>query len=224
VTPNTTFNDRPWYGELLDTLVRSNEPASRTYRYMARLLEREFGADSAGRALALLEVDDERSAVESTLMLAHSLHAELDVEVLLVDTRLKQKGRGLSAQLGLLGSPGFAELISGAATSIAKCVVPTRLPGVYLLPCGVAPPSGMQDRRALLSLVSEARGRFRWVLLQVGSVLSDTRYLLTAMQADAVFAVATEQKTRMTDLERCDELLRDNGVGGLRVVLVGERR
>lgn len=224
MTRDKALNDRPWYGELLDALVRSNEPASRTYRYMARLLEREFDTDRAGRALALLEVDDERSALDATLMLAHSLQAELDVEVLLVDTRLKQQGRGLSAQLGLLGCPGFAELISGVATGFAEFVVPTKVPRVHLLPCGGAPSSGMQDRRALQGLVAEARSRYRWVLLQVGSILSDTRYLLTAAQADAVFAVATEQQTRMVDLERCDELLRDNGAGGLRVVLVGERR
>jgi hypothetical protein len=214
----------PWYGALLDSLIRHPDPASRSYRYMARLLEREFGSRAGGQLLALTDVDGDGVAQEAALMLAHCLQSELDADVLVVDARLKAQARGLSAQFGALGKPGFAELIEGVSSvALADCRLPTVVPRVQLLPCGAVPTGGAIDRERLFKVLAECRATHRWVLLLLDSLLADTRHLLVATQADAVFGIAIEDRTLMREVEAIDALLRDNGAGGLRVVLAAGR-
>lgn len=214
----------PWYGALLDSLIRHPDPASRSYRYMARLLEREFGNRDGGQLLALTDVDGDGVAQEAALMLAHCLQSELDADVLVVDARLKSQARGLSAQFGALGKPGFAEMIEGVASAgLDACRLPTAVPRVQLLPCGAVPTSGAIDRERLVQVLAECRAAHRWVLLLLDSLLADTRHLLVATQADVVFGIAVEDRTLMRDIDACDALLRDNGAGGLRVVLAAGR-
>jgi hypothetical protein len=213
----------PWYGQLLDSLIRHPDPASRSYRYMARLLEREF-AGAGGHLLALTAIDGDAVAQEAALMLANCLQSELDAEVLIVDARLKSQGQGLSAQLGMLGKPGFAELLDGVGSlDVAACRLPTAVPRVSMLPCGAVPTAGALDRERIAVVLGECRTAHRWVLLLLDSLLADTRHLLLATQADAVFGVAVEDRTLRRDLDACDTLLRDNGAAGLRVVLAAGR-
>jgi hypothetical protein len=187
---------------------------------MARLLDREFAGRDTGHLLALSAVDGDGFAQEAALMLAHCLQSELDADVLIIDARLKSQGRSLSAQLGALGKPGFAELIDSVASiDMSSCRLSTAVPRVTLLPCGAVPTGGALDRERLVAVLGECRAAYRWTLLLLDSVLADTRHLLLATQADAVFGIAIEDRTLQRDLEACDLLLRDNGAAGLRVVL-----
>jgi hypothetical protein len=59
------------------------------------------------------------------------------------------------------------------------------------------------------------------VLVQVGSVLRDTRNLVTAAGTDAIFVFVAENRTFMKTLDDCRKLLLANGVSDVRVVITG---
>jgi hypothetical protein len=75
------------------------------------------------------------------------------------------------------------------------------------------------DRTRLRELFAAAKVRYDRVLVQVGSVQRDTRNLLTAAEADGVFLIAHENRTLMSTLDHCRQLLESNGVSDVRVVL-----
>src|SRR5688572_10807087 len=100
-----------WYGKLRDIVLRSPEPASRSYRYMSRRIEREFPVSDNGICLAFTSSGSDRTTTEALLMLAYCLRTELDSRVLIVDARLRDADTGLTGRLGLLEARGFAEIV-----------------------------------------------------------------------------------------------------------------
>ena len=73
-------------------------------------------------------------------------------------------------------------------------------------------------------LFEAARARYPYVLVQVGSVLRDTRSVVTVGQADATFLLASENRTFMRVLDESRQLLQSNGVADVRVVVAGAGR
>jgi Mrp family chromosome partitioning ATPase len=213
---------RPWYDALLEALVRHREPASRSYRYMSRLIERSFDASQGGVCLAFSATDGDRPVAAAMLLLAHCLQSELDCRVLLVDARLREPQQGLTGRLGLGGAEGCAELLRKGVEGLESVIRPTAVQHVDFLPAGLAQLDAAVEREAVSSLLAAARQRYRFVLVQIGSVLLDTRNVVVASQADAVFLLAHENATLMKSLQRCHEVLGDNGVTDVRVVLTSQ--
>lgn len=212
-----------WYERLRGIVLRNPEPASRTYRYMSRLIEREFAREGSGVCLAFSSTDDDKASTDALLMLAYCLRSELDSRVLVIDARLKEQARGITGRLGLLQAPGFAEIIQEGFAGNEALVVPTRVSNVDVLPSG--DPRGVGtvavDRERLGRLLEATRQRYDHVLLQLGSVLRDTRNVVTAAQCDAVFLVVEENRTFMQSLDDCRRQLLDNGIEDVRVIVTG---
>jgi Mrp family chromosome partitioning ATPase len=75
----------------------------------------------------------------------------------------------------------------------------------------------------LAALLEWARSGYGHVLLQVGSVLDDTRNLVTATQADAVLLLAREHRTTLSALQESSDVLRENGARSVAALLVKAR-
>ena len=212
-----------WYERVRGIVLRDAEPASRAYRFMARLIEREFPRNGRGACLALASPDSDRLGADALLMLAYCLRSELDSRVLLVDTRLKARAEGLTGRLDLLGATGFAEVLSGGLGARDDWFLATRVERVDVLPAGDPADRGAvsMDRARLTELLAAARDRYDHVLLQLGSPVRDTRVIMPALEADAVFLLAEENRTFMKGLDDCRKVLRDNGVADVRVVVTG---
>ena len=212
-----------WFRGIREVLLRGAEPASIAYRRMARLIDREFGTQGeAGACLAFASPDSDDAGAGALLMLAYCLRTELEARVLLIDARLKDKEGGLSGRLGLAGSPGFAEVIAGGIEGREQLIAGTAVSGVDILPAG--DPDGRatpMDHDNLRRLVAAARSRYRYVLLQVSSPLRDTRAVLTALEARAVFLIVEENRTFVSALDECRKVLVDNGAPDVRVVVAG---
>jgi len=215
-----------WVERLRGIVLRSPEPASRSFRYMSRLIERDFPAGERGRCLAFSGTDSDALSTDALLMLAYCLRSELESRVLLVDARLRAREEGLTGRLGLLDVPGFADVMAGGAAAVEALVHPTAVGGVDFLPAGGAGGSGAvpADREMLAKLFEAARARYPYVLVQVGSVLRDTRSVVTVGQADATFLLASENRTFMRVLDESRQLLQSNGVADVRVVVAGAGR
>ena len=203
--------------------MRDAEPASIAFRRMARLIDREFGArEEAGACLAFASPDSDDTGAGALLLLAYCLRSELEARVLLVDARLKDKAGGLSGRLGLATSPGFAEIVAGGFEGREDLIAGTAVSGVDFLPAG--DPDGRAtplDHDNLRRLVAAARSRYDYVLVQVSSPLRDTRAVLTALEAGAVFLIAEENRTFLSALDECRKVLLDNGAPDVRVVVAG---
>lgn len=212
-----------WYDRLSSIVLRNSEPASRSYRYMARLIELEFPVGERGVCLAFSSSDSDTLSTDAMLMLAYCLQSELEGRVLLVDARLRDREDGLTGRLGLLEASGFAEIMAGEAAAPDAFALPTAVPGVDILPCGKAG-AAPADRERLGRLLDEVRTRYSHVLVQVGSVLKDTRSVVIVAQADATFLIARENRTFMRSLDDSRELLVRNGVKDVRVVVSGRGR
>ncbi len=211
---------RSWYGGLRDAVLKGREPASRTYRYLARLLERDFDTSAGGNCLAFFSLDDDRIAADTVLLLAYCLRSELDSRVLLIDARVRELELGLSGRLRLASAPGLLDLLGNDADAGRDLIQHTAQEGVDILPAGKG--DGSIDRERLQALLQSLKSRYQHVLMQTGPVAADTRYLGAAAQADAVFVVVQEHQTLMRSISDCQNLMHNNGIADVRVILAGE--
>jgi Mrp family chromosome partitioning ATPase len=191
---------------------------------MSRLIEREFGhAKGSGVCLAFSSPDSDKVTANAILMLAYSLQSELGSKVLILDARLKNQAEGVTGRLGLLNAPGFAEVMRAGYAGNQPVLRHTRVPNVDVLPAGSAR-SGMamsMNPQGFRRLLEAAKARYDHVLVQVGSVLNDTRNLTAAAAVGSVFLFVEENKTLMKALDDSRKLLLSNGVTDVRVVVTG---
>jgi hypothetical protein len=209
-----------WYRRLRG-IVRGKEPASRSFRYVSRLIEREFPASESGVCLAFTSSDSDQATTDALLMLAYCLRNELDSRVLVIDARFRDTASGLSGRLGLLDAPGFVEVLRDGFESNASLIHSTAVAGVDVLPAGGARGGGSTpvDRDKLRGLLDAVMARYDHVLVGVGSVMHDTRHIQTVAEADAVFLLARENKTFLKSLDDCRKQLQSSGVADVRVLV-----
>lgn len=214
----------PWYEGLLDAVLKEREPASRSYRYLSRLIEREYPTQAGGVALAFCSPDDDALSSTVLLMLAYCLQSELGSSVLLVDARAKDGGGGLSRRLALDAQAGYAELLADGPANFDQMRQPSGIDRVAVLPRGAQDGAPLVvQRQHLAALLAQARARHDYVLVQLGSVISDTRNLVTATHADAVLLLAHEDRTLLRTLDAAQQLLHDNGVADVRAIIAAKK-
>lgn len=199
------------------------DPSLRTYRYLSRTIAREYPRGARGVSLAFCCPDDDALTTNALLLQAYGLQAELDSAVLVIDARVVERGGGLTHCLAMGDRPGYAEVLEHGTADVATLVQASAVPGIDVLPMGTA--AGATTRMAnlqqnLATLLAWASEGYGHVLLQVGSVLEDTRNLVTAAEADAVLLVASEHHTMMAALQESADVLRENGVRDIRTLLV----
>ena len=197
--------------------------ASRDLRFLSRTIAREYPAASAqhGVVLAFSCPDEDALCADFMLLQADALCSELESTVLLVDARGSRHGGGITERLGLGGLPGVSDTIAAGPGAPAPPLCATGAPGVFVLPAGGGPAVGTSSfELGLASLLTWARPRYRHVLLQVGSVVADTRDLVAALQADGIVLVAREHRTMVSALDEASAVLRENGARDVSAVLV----
>ncbi len=214
-----------WVDRVRGIVLKDAEPASRAYRYMARLIDQDFSAEGGGVCLAFASTDNDKVSTDALLMLAYCLRSELKSRVLLIDARLKEQSSGITGRLGLLGMPGFAEVLLDQSGNSESMVCESSVPDVDVLPAGDPAGTGRtpMDLEKLRQFLGLARTLYDHVLVQIGSPLRDTRALMTAGETQAVFLIAEENRTFMKTLDNCRNVLLINGIKDVRVVVAGGR-
>jgi MinD-like ATPase involved in chromosome partitioning or flagellar assembly len=218
--------DANWLSRLKGLTLKSREPASRSYRFMSRLIEREYAVQPGhGLCFALTSPDSERLSTDALLMLAYAAQSELDCRVLVIDARPGAPQDGLTARLGLAQRPGLSEALASGTNNASQSIHPTAVPNIDAMPAGLARvASGGMDRDKLAAMIADLKTRYGQILLLTGSVQADTRSLAVVASADAVFLLAQENRTLFRALDDCQTTLLKNGVKDVRVVMVGEVR
>jgi MinD-like ATPase involved in chromosome partitioning or flagellar assembly len=156
-------------------------------------------------------------------MLAFCLQSELETKVLIVDARLKLPFEGVTGRLGFQNAPGFADVLRVGFKGSNGLIRATPIANVSFLPAGLTwqGSPAVIDRPRLSELFDALRNEFDFVLVQLGSVLADTRTLITAEEANTVFIVAEENRTYLKSLDECFRVLVNHGVRDVRTVVTG---
>lgn len=207
-----------WVDRLLQ-FVEPREPASRSYRYLARRIEQDLAHKGTTRLLAFTSPDAAELTTDALLMFACSLQDELGCRVLLVDATFRKEG--LSGRLGCAAAPGLMDLLYSGRYQPDDLIQPTAKRDISVLPAGGAPQDGFLplNPERIQPLLTTLSGRFDYILIQHGSILKDTRYLLFAKLVDLIVLLVEEGGTLVTELESCQKLFRSHGLGNVRLVL-----
>lgn len=139
--------------------------------------------------------------------------------VLVVDGRLSAVGAGTASRA--VSSPGLSEVISGAVESTGA-IVQTKVNNFFLMPWGnirgteaVALAASPQARNSFASL----QEHFRYVCIDVGSILSSPLGLLLSSYSSGVVLSLAAGISRRDEMERVRKELKAAGLRLLGVVL-----
>lgn len=206
--------------EKLMKLIGPKGPASRSYRYLARKIEEDLPGRSKGRTLIFTSPGSADLVSDTLMMFSYFLQDELDCNVLIIDGTFRKDG--LSKRLMHEESAGLMDLVYGNGTLATDDLIkPTDKNNIFLLPLGNTPKTRFSspNPEKLKSLLRQFESRFDYVLIQQGSILRDTRYLLFTALADRIFLLVEEGETLVSELEECQRLFREYRLSNVRLIM-----
>jgi polysaccharide biosynthesis transport protein len=193
--------------------------ASLSYRFLARQIDNDLPHRDGGRTILLSSSVPAAASNEAMLMFSHALAEELGARVLLVDGTFGAEG--VASSLGHDGAPGLMDLIYDRAPVSIDAVLSTPRLNISVLPAGrprIGRPHPIEADR-IARIYEQLRDRFDYVLVQQGSIIADTRYLVCAAKADLILMLVEEGVTLVDELDRCLDVFRGHQISGVRLVL-----
>ena len=153
-------------------------------------------SDRQLRTMVVTSAHPREGKTTTTVNLAITL-AQLGSRVLLIDADMRKPR--VAELLKVPASPGGAGLstcLTGQFT-LDQSVVATAVPNVFLVPCGPIPPNPPEllSSKAMRQLLSDAREKFDFVMLDSPPLLMVSDGRILASQADGVILVAHGAQT-----------------------------
>ena len=157
-------------------------------------------------------------------MFAHSLDKELDNRVLIVDATLRKEG--ISTRTGHGALPGLVDLLFGGDAetqdlSVDELIQPTAFSNISILPAGTVRISDSTTLTGprIASLLENLRSKYDYIIIQSGSILDDSRYLLFPPLVDVVILLANEGEDLIDELDACQRKLKAQSSVDVRLLL-----
>ena len=149
--------------------------------------------------------------------------AQSGKRVLLIDTDMR-KGY-LDRLFGLTPEFGLSDILNGKATP-AKAVQETGIENLHLISSGSYPsnPSELLMDKRFNELLTHARQRYDYVILDTPPVLAVTDAVIIGQHAGTVLMISRYAHTRVRELEASVERLKQNHINIKGVVLNGMKR
>lgn len=207
-----------WLNRLFQ-LPGSKNPASRSYRYLARQIESDLEKCRTSRKIIFTSPDSLEYCNETLLMFAYFLQNELSCKVLIVDATFRRDG--VSAYLQQNGAAGFSDVLYDEQYELDSLVQATQKEKIFLLPAGQPAYNGTTPVKLgkVKQLLNDVNGKFDYVLIQQGSILDDTRYLLMAPLADLILLLVEEGYTLIDKLHACQNTFHAYQIPNVRLVM-----
>ncbi|MEC3947381.1 hypothetical protein [Sphingobium sp. HWE2-09] len=184
------------------------EPASRSYRYLARRI-------GSARTVLLSPLCNTDVANDTLLLLAAMLQDERGGRLLLIDATLG--GDGIGSLLGAHGKPGLSDIRPRDPWSAVETMRLLARPNMILLGAGQHPATGRPDHlAAMLPFLAE---RFDHILIQQRGIMADSRNLALAARAELVWTLAEEGRSPMPRLAQARDAFRANGLPDVGLIL-----
>jgi len=215
--------NKPAFSEFipfLKSFSKGREPATRSFRYLARLIEADFQHKENGTSIVLTSPEQLQFTTDALLMLGFSLQKELDGKVLIIDSTLRDDG--ISTRLGNKNHPGFIELLENNPSQLDRYTVETALSNIKLLPSGKLSdnPTFNVNRGKLKQLLEVSIEKYDYVLMEQGSILKDTRYLMANEFVDVSFILVRENSTLLSSHDDFKKLFNNYQISNFRVILI----
>jgi protein-tyrosine kinase len=162
-----------------------------------------------GRQARLVVISSTRSCEGKSfaaLNLAASIAEGAHRPVILVDT--ERGAASLTAQLGLRGVPGFAQLHDMGDPGPTRLLRRTEIPGLFVLPHGTAEPSGTKGSAMAAALLHLA-GRLpdHLILVDTPACLESSIAGLLAAAAGQIALVVEAERTKRAEVEAALDIL-----------------
>src|SRR5262249_49763588 len=153
----------------------------------------------------------------------HAMVAELGSRILVVDGSLGDAV--VSALLGHACDAGLIDFIHDYDRSVMDLIKATARQNICILPAGRPRSGDLQPIEAsrVVSLYTQVRNRFDYILVQQGPITLDTRYLVFAAKADLVLVLVEEGVTQLSELDRCLDTFSSHQIADVRLVLCAPR-
>lgn len=176
-----------------------------------------LAVDSPPRAIVVTSSSPSEGKSTTSINIALAL-AEAEHNVILIDGDLRRPR--LAKYLGLLGSVGLSNVLSGGA-QLDDVLQHTRFPRLTVLASGPIPPnpSELLGSLATKKLLSELRERFDYAIIDSSPLLAVTDGAILAADADGVLLVVRTGKTKRDQLAHAVGMLNDVGAALLGAVL-----
>jgi Mrp family chromosome partitioning ATPase len=200
-----------------------DSPAALSYRFLARQIANDLPSVDAGRTILLSSAVPAAASNEAMLMFSHAVADELGARVLLVDGTFGTEGIGHA--LGHDGAAGLMDLVYDSGHDPFDTIQETPRHNIALLPAGrprIGRPLQIGAGR-IAEVYRQLCGRFDYVVVQQGSIIADTRYLVCAARADLVLMLVEEGVTPVDELDRSLDVFRGHQITNLRLVLCEPR-
>jgi receptor protein-tyrosine kinase len=144
--------------------------------------------------------------------------AEAEQNVVLVDGDLRRPR--IAKYLGVLGSVGMSNVLSGAAP-LTEVLQTTKYPQLTVLAAGPTPPNPSELLGSLTAqkMLGELRTQFDYVIIDSAPLLAVTDGAVLAAHADGALVVVRAGKTKRDQLKHAMGMLNDVGATSLGGVL-----
>ena len=181
-----------------------------------QLMLRWFGVSSDNRAIAVVSPDrgDGRSWVAANLAVMFS---QLGERTLLVDGDLRQPRQ--HRLFGISNKVGLTTLLAGRSTEGTIQNI-SELPELSVLPAGTEAPNPQEllTRSAFELFLADMRSKYNIILFDTPAASEYADAQMLAVRAGAALVVAYDRRSRIAQLERMTDDMREAGariVGGL---------
>jgi capsular exopolysaccharide synthesis family protein len=210
MVPETASVTQPAESEAAPVAVREPQSAvAEAYRVLRTNLIFS-SAETSGRVIVVSSANPGEGKTTTVANLAASL-AENGARVLVVEADLRRPA--IHQQFGAEKSPGLSDLIVGKCTT-AQVVQVTRVPRVWVVPCGYIPPNPAEllGSGNMREIVAGLRRRYDWVLIDAPPILAMADTPVLCPHADGVVLVVwAEVCTRPAVQRAVDQVTRVGG-------------
>ncbi len=176
-----------------------------------------MGSEQPLRSILVTSAGPREGKTTASVSLA-AVMAQSGSTVVIVDGDMRKPR--LHKVFGLDGTLGLSSVLMGEA-SLDEVIQATRVPGLYLIPCGSVPenPAELLQSDRFRELIAELAERFGMVVFDSPPVVPVTDAAIIGAAVDGVVLVARSGSTRREMIARAVDLLRGVNANLLGVVL-----
>ncbi len=193
--------------------------ASRSYRYLARQIENDLGETQKAHEVVVTGPGSIEFINQTILMFAYGLKNELGGKIIIIDATFRNQGVG--DFLGYEGKPGLMNLLYEGNTKMGQMIKATRVDGIHVLPVGkLQEQTNISLKGEKVKAIFQKLGTvYDYIVIQVGPLQNDTRYISLAEYAELVLLLVEEGNTLLGEIESYRTTLENHNISNYQIVM-----
>ena len=193
--------------------------ASRSYRYLARQVENDLGETENAHEVMVTGPGSVEFLNQTILMFSYGLKNELGSKVVIIDATFRDKGVG--DFLGFRDEPGLMNLLYEDTTKMGQMIKPTKVEGIHVLPAGRLEQKKFESLKGekVKAILKKLGTAYDYIVIQVGPLQNDTRYISLAEYAELVVLLVEEGKTLLGEIEEYRTTLENHNISNYQIVM-----